>query len=160
MTFRDAVKRVLEHEGGHVHDPDDRGGETNFGISRRAYPEEDIRGMTAERAAAIYERDYWPVARDLPIAVRGTVFDMAVNAGRTRAVRLLQDALNQLGHDVAVDGVIGPETLRAVRASDPLALLHVYTTRRVRYYARLAGRRGRMRKFLLGWVNRALGWVE
>ncbi|WP_425154705.1 glycoside hydrolase family 108 protein [Candidatus Palauibacter sp.] len=159
MTFRDAVKRVLEHEGGHVDDPDDPGGETNFGISRRAYPEEDIRGMTRGRAAAIYERDYWPVAKDLPIAVRGTVFDMAVNAGRTRAVRLLQDALNHLGHDIAADGDIGPKTLRAVRGSDPLALLHAYTTRRVRYYARLASRRSNQ-KFLLGWVNRALAWAE
>ncbi|WP_425152894.1 glycoside hydrolase family 108 protein [Candidatus Palauibacter sp.] len=159
MNFRDAVDLVIEHEGGHVDDPDDRGGETNYGISRRAYPEEDIRGMTRGRAEAIYERDYWPVAKDLPIAVRGTVFDMAVNAGRKRAVTLLQEALRSHGSAVAADGRMGPKTLRAAQQIDPQLLRDVYTVHRVRHYAKLAGRRSQ-RRFLLGWLRRALAWTE
>ncbi|MBI5843910.1 MAG: hypothetical protein HZB23_04475 [Deltaproteobacteria bacterium] len=48
----------MAHEGGYVNDPADPGGETRFGISRRAYPNEDIKALTRERAAEIYYRDY------------------------------------------------------------------------------------------------------
>ena len=46
MDFDQAFERVIGHEGGYVNDPRDPGGETKYGISRRAYPGEDIAGMT------------------------------------------------------------------------------------------------------------------
>jgi hypothetical protein len=49
--FDEAVKMVLKHEGGYVNHPSDPGGETNFGISKRAYPEVDIANLTEEEAA-------------------------------------------------------------------------------------------------------------
>ena len=69
------INRILGHEGGYVNDPQDPGGETNWGISKRSYPGEDIKNLTLDQAAAIYRRDYWDMARagDLP--------------GRERAVR-------------------------------------------------------------------------
>ena len=51
-NFDAAMAEVFSHEGGYVNDPRDPGGETNMGISKRSYPNEDIRGMTRERAAA------------------------------------------------------------------------------------------------------------
>lgn len=35
--FKDIILDVLVHEGGYVNDPDDPGGETMMGISKRAY---------------------------------------------------------------------------------------------------------------------------
>ena len=40
--FDDIIEVVLEHEGGYVNDPDDPGGETNFGIAKRSHPDVDI----------------------------------------------------------------------------------------------------------------------
>uniref|UniRef100_UPI0039E582BF glycosyl hydrolase 108 family protein n=1 Tax=Klebsiella pneumoniae TaxID=573 RepID=UPI0039E582BF len=57
--FDDLIGRVLGHEGGYVNDPRDPGGETQFGISKRAYPNVDIKGLTRETAISIYKRDFW-----------------------------------------------------------------------------------------------------
>ena len=38
MSFETAVNTTLQYEGGYVNDPNDPGGETNFGISKKAYP--------------------------------------------------------------------------------------------------------------------------
>jgi len=38
---------------------DDPGGETNMGISKRQYPNEDIKNLTVERAKQLYYKDYW-----------------------------------------------------------------------------------------------------
>jgi len=47
MSFERAVTHVLLHEGGYSNDPNDPGGETQYGISKRAYPNEDIKGHDA-----------------------------------------------------------------------------------------------------------------
>jgi lysozyme family protein len=111
MTFEQAFERLIGHEGGYVNDPRDPGGETNFGISRRAYPGEDIAGMTLARAKVLYLRDYWgPAGCDaVPDAVRFDIFDMAVNSGVKAAVKALQRTVG-----VTVDGVLGPHTLQAI----------------------------------------------
>ncbi|KWT77357.1 glycosyl hydrolase 108 family protein [Candidatus Magnetominusculus xianensis] len=54
-----AVRFVLDAEGGYVNDPDDPGGETKYGISKRAYPSLDIKSLTIEDAKRLYRRDYW-----------------------------------------------------------------------------------------------------
>lgn len=114
MTYDDAFKIILGEEGGYSNDPRDPGGETKFGISKRAYPTVDIKNLTIDQAKAIYLRDYWtPVrARDLPWPLGLYMFDCAVNQGVTTAVRLLQQSLG-----VAVDGEFGNVTMRAARAS-------------------------------------------
>src|SRR5689334_6646940 len=99
---------VIGHEGGLVDDPRDPGGLTRYGISKRAYPGEDIQNLTLERAKELYRRDYWaPIKGDeLPNALGLCLFDMAVNSGPAQAIRTLQRAI-----DVPVDGIIGPGTL-------------------------------------------------
>ena len=83
MNFDAAFLKLLGHEGGYVNHKADPGGETNFGISKRSYPGEDIKGMTVERAKFIYHRDYWgPAGCDaVPDGLRFDLFDMAVNSG-------------------------------------------------------------------------------
>lgn len=110
-TFDDAVKIILKHEGGYVDHPSDPGGETNYGISKRAYPDEDIANLTVERASELYKRDYWDRIKgdDLPYAIALCVFDTAVNSGVSRASRWLQETCN-----ATPDGVIGPNTVRNV----------------------------------------------
>ena len=46
--FDDVFERVIGHEGGYSNDPNDSGGETIFGISKRAYPKVNIRDLTLD----------------------------------------------------------------------------------------------------------------
>ncbi|MBI5343968.1 MAG: hypothetical protein HZB83_01285, partial [Deltaproteobacteria bacterium] len=47
-NFERAIAFVLRHEGGYANDPRDPGGETNFGISKRAYPMLNIKDLSVE----------------------------------------------------------------------------------------------------------------
>lgn len=113
MDFDAAFHRLLSHEGGYVNDPRDAGGETKFGISKRAYPHLDIKSLTVDECKAIYKRDYWgPAGCDaVPPAVKYAVFDMAVNSGVRAAVKALQKSVGE-----TVDGILGPLTLQAVQS--------------------------------------------
>jgi len=90
-SFDAALKLILAHEGGYVNDPRDPGGETAYGISRRAYPNVNIRALTPESAGAIYKRDYWDACGcgQLEPALALCVFDSAVNHGTGRAKQWL-----------------------------------------------------------------------
>ena len=81
---------MLRHKGGYVHHPNDSGGETKFGISKRAHPELDIRSLTEAEARVIYHDEYWLPSRveEMPDRIRPLYFDMCVNHGLTSAARL------------------------------------------------------------------------
>ena len=113
-NFDKCLAEVLRHEGGYVNHRKDPGGETNMGISKRSYPKEDIRGMTRERAAAIYRRDFWNRVRgdDLPDGLDMVAFDAAVNSGPSRGAKWLQQ-----GVGVTADGKIGPATIAAAKST-------------------------------------------
>lgn len=114
MNFDQAFERLIGHEGGYVNDPRDPGGETKFGISKRSYPAEDIKGLTLERAKAIYRRDFWGVAGcdAVPDAMKFDLFDMAVNSGPVTAIKTLQRSAG-----VTPDGLLGPITLQALNST-------------------------------------------
>jgi lysozyme family protein len=57
--FNGAFEILIGHEGGYVDHPDDPGGETKYGISKRSYPEVNIAALTLDKAKAIYREDYW-----------------------------------------------------------------------------------------------------
>jgi lysozyme family protein len=81
--FDTAINLVLKHEGGYVNNPDDPGGETNFGISKAVYPSLDIKSLTIEEAKQIYLRDYWkPYMEQEPNQLLANcALDCAVNMG-------------------------------------------------------------------------------
>jgi lysozyme family protein len=94
MTFDTAFNLVVGIEGGYSNDPADPGGETKFGISKRAYPQVDIANLTLEQAKAIYLRDYWHLCKcdELPADMALLVFDAAVNQGVSAALRFHANA--------------------------------------------------------------------
>lgn len=110
MSFDKAFPIIIAAEGGYVNDKRDPGGETKFGISKRAYPDLDIKALTLNDAKSIYRKDYWQAAGcDLmPWPMSLCVFDAAVNQGLFTAVALAQKAMN-----LPDDGVIGPRTKKA-----------------------------------------------
>ncbi len=157
--FQHAVNVVLRHEGGYVNDPNDPGGETKFGISRRAYPDLDIARLTKEDAIKIYRRDWWEKYRygrieDANVACK--VMDLSVNVGPQTAHRLLQQALHACGHrHVVVDGLIGPQTLGAVNETEPSLMLVALRAEAAAYYRELIAARPALARYRNGWMNRA-----
>ena len=152
--FDDIIEIVLKHEGGYVNAPKDPGGETNFGIAKRSHPDEDIKNLTKEDAKRIYYQDYWMKNRvpQLPDELKHIYFDMCVNQGRGRAVKILQQAANAKGAGLKVDGGLGPKTIGAMKGVE-LQRVRAY---RVKYYADLVTRKPDLEKFYFGWFRRAL----
>jgi lysozyme family protein len=135
MTFDEAFERVIGHEGGYVNDPRDPGGETNWGISKRAYPNVDIRNLSKDAAKEIYFRDYWQRARcnEYDGAIGFQLFDCAVNTGIGQAIRFLQRAAG-----VVDDGVVGVMTVAAIRSKNAAAICAKFNAERLEFYTRLS----------------------
>lgn len=146
MNFDQAFERLIGHEGGYVNNPADPGGETKFGISRRAFPRENIKAMTLERAKVLYLHDYWgPAGCDaVPDAIKFDLFDMAVNSGPVAAIKNLQRAVG-----VTVDGMLGPLTLQAINGMPAPRVL-----------ARFNGHRLDLMADLKGWPAFGRGWAK
>jgi len=149
--FASIISHVLATEGGYVHDPDDPGGETNYGISKRAYPNIDIAALTRQQAVFLYHRDYWLATKSdvLPPGIAALVFDAAVNHGTAASIRLLQRSVGS-----RADGKIGPKTIAAVHRRQASRTIAEYSARRAVYYDDIVRRRPTSRKYLLGWMRR------
>lgn len=159
-NFDKAVMKTLINEGGATitNDPNDRGGLTKYGISQQSYPNVDIRNLTEEEAKNIYKRDYWDKVQGDSIQsqkVAENIFDTAVNMGSKTASRLVQLALEV----EPVDGIIGNITLGVLNKAEPEIFIAEYTLAKIARYAHICNRNSSQRKYLLGWVNRALGGV-
>lgn len=134
MSFDNAFKNTLLHEGGYGNHPADPGGETKYGISKRSYPDVDIGGLTLDDARRIYRRDFWDALRldELPEVLAETVFDAAVNSGKRPAVIWLQKSLG-----IEADGALGPKTIAAANAADPYLMTMRFNGRRLEFLADL-----------------------
>jgi lysozyme family protein len=136
---------IVKHEGGYVNDPDDTGGETYRGISRKYHPDipmwaridviketrrindNDVISELEEEVKSFYRENYWGGIKGLwinyqELAVK--LFDMSIHLGLSRTVRLLQEGLNIfnlfgiLWQYIEEDGIFGEQTLDALTIAD------------------------------------------
>jgi lysozyme family protein len=149
--FNWIIKFTLDAEGGYDNDPDDPGGETNFGIDKRSHPDVDIRNLTVEEAKEIYKNEYWTkYSCWVYAAPLGEVyFDCCVNTGAKQANKFLQRAVG-----AEPDGIIGPKTLEAISNKDALKTALEVINQRQTFYEKLAYNKASLKKFLKGWTNR------
>lgn len=155
--FEKAVELILKHEGGYVNHPDDPGGETNFGIAKRSYPDVDIAKLTENDAKRIYKEDYWDKVRgdQMPAGIALMVFDTAVNMGISRAGKFLQEVVNAN----PIDGIIGSGTLSNVDnawKNNSEFVLTSYANKRLDYYKKLST----FDTFGKGWTRRVEETLE
>ena len=176
-SVQEIATDIVAREGGFVNDPDDPGGATNHGVTihtmRRLGLDltgdgritvADVRRLTRTDAVAIFVEHYYtrPGIDRLPPILQASVFDMYVNAGGN-AVKILQRLLRQMGQDVAVDGVIGPQTAAAAQAAARAGPGHIgdaYGVARRNYYFRLADGRPASRKFARSRAGGKGGWIK
>lgn len=154
VSFSDAFERLIGHEGGYVNHPDDPGGETNWGITKRTARESgytgSMRDLTRDVAKDIYYDAYWMRARcdEFDGAIAFQVFDAAVNHGIGNAIRFLQRAAG-----VADDGAVGPVTMTAVKSMSVTDVLARFNAARLNFYTKLST----WPSFGKGWVRRVAG---
>lgn len=184
LTVAQLAIEIVAREGGYVDDPDDPGGATKFGVTihtlRRLSMDltgdgkvtpADVRNLTREQAVEIFIEHYFrrPHLDLLPDPLQPSVFDMYVNSG-ANAVRILQRLLNDMGHGVLVDGVVGPKTVSAADAAARIGsglFVDAYGIARRNYYYEVADRRPASRKFARrkdggkgGWIQRAEKFIS
>lgn len=128
----------------------------DWDIWRKTHPglPADVFGAPDDQIAAIYKQNYWnPLYCDsLPNGVDMVVFDHGVLAGIGTSARLLQTIV---GTDV--DGEIGPLTIAAAAAIDPVSLVGKFCDGRQAYYQGLYERNpARNAKYIHGWTNRVV----
>ena len=171
--FNQAIIVILKHEGGFSNHDADPGGATNFGISLRWLKSQgmygdldddgdvdidDIKAIDIETATRMYHEKWWNKYhydrfKDCDIATK--VFDMSVNMGGNRAHRILQQAINSLGGNLIIDGIVGPITMKSANIEDPEILLDEIRGEQKRFYLRLISKRPSMSVFRKGWIRRA-----
>lgn len=148
MNFDISFDRLIGNEGGYtsglVGDP---GGETNWGISKRSYPNIDIKGLTRADAKLIYLHDFWDRGKmdQFPFAIGYQTFDLAVNCGINAALHMLQRAAG-----VADDGIIGPISMAAIQNTKVPVLLVRLFAEELDYRRRLST----FKTFGAGWTAR------
>ena len=160
MNFNEAVNIVLDFEQGYSDDPTDKGGETKYGISKRQYPNVDIKNLTIFDAKEIYYKDYWsklfcPQIKNPEIRLE--IFDFGVNAGVEKSTECMQKALNLIGEPVITDKRMGHFTMSAINRATktyPTALMSAFRGYQFMHYLGIVTRTPKQRKFIRGWLTR------
>jgi len=134
-----------ENDGQGPHnDRDDTGGETSWGVIFRTYSAwETAHGRTADPAVfltlpketflPLYRANFWNACCCGSLDLIGIpMFDIGMMSGTGNAARFLQMTLG-----VTVDEQIGPKTIAAFKAADPLDLNERLLTERDDFYRSL-----------------------
>jgi lysozyme family protein len=137
-NFDKVLALVLKDEGGFSNNPKDPGGMTNLGVTKSVWEafvghevdEAAMRALTPGVVAPLYRQNYWNRVHgdELPAGVDYAVMDFAVNSGPSRAAKTLQRACG-----VQDDGAIGPQTMKAVNAADPITLIDTVCDQRLTF---------------------------
>lgn len=184
FTRDNVISEVIHVEGGYVINRNDRGGETNYGITVAVANENkdlwgkygfngNMRVLPVELAKHIYVRRYWNACRcdelyKIHPLLAFHVFDLAVNGGQGLVIKHVQETLNVLNRherdyqDITVDGSIGPGTLNALNAyarrNGELGVknfIYALGMSQGAFYLSISKSRPRNEEFTNGWIARA-----
>ena len=170
--FDKAFLHILQVEGGYVNDPLDRGGETNYGITKKVAEMHGYTGpmklMTQNIAKSIYKADYWDIIHLDAIGVLSPeialeMFDSGVNCGVRWAAKWFQRSMNLLNRNgsmfdnLEVDGFLGPKSITAFnqfRDKDHKYILKTMNLLQGMRYISICERDEKQEKFFRGWLGR------
>lgn len=153
-----AFDKLMKTEGGYVNDPSDKGGETKYGISKRSYPELNIALLTKEDAKKIYYDDYWLKNNcHLIINILDSIkiFDMSVNFGVTKAMKIVQRAVKCFGLELIEDGIAGKNTSEVINMLNYNCLYIILRVECASEYRVIVKSNPSQERFLVGWLKRA-----
>lgn len=164
MTDAEIIDGVIEREGGFTDDPADSGGATHFGITATALgawrmlgrkaTRAEVAAMSRAEAEAIYRARYVePFADITDDALRVQLIDFGVLSGLLAAKKALQRAVN-----VDEDGILGLQTFDALAALPDVVVRRLLVAARCRVLSDLAEQRPKDRKWIRGWIKRAVAF--
>ena len=155
QNFEYSLAQVLKSEGGYVNNPKDPGGETNMGVTKAAWSTwlkrtilpGEMAQLTHADIIPFYKALYWDKSycNQLPTGIDYMVFDASVNMGVGQSIRLLQKSLG-----CVPDGVIGPNTMKAINDADVKTLIDKFSAQKEMFYRSLAT----FATFGKGWLRR------
>jgi type VI secretion system secreted protein VgrG len=169
-NVKEAVDFVLRQEdstlsGVVTNTPADRGGLTRFGITAKWHPDllasgffQTNRDEALAIAEEVYGGEYIPhlnLAAINRTAVAAAILSFAVVEGAGRAVLILQRVLTSLGFPLVQDGSVGPKTITAINAADPVNLVYRLVGAQREYFREIVATDPTQEKWLKGWINRA-----
>jgi lysozyme family protein len=165
-AIEDIIDDLLAREGGFVNQWPDRGGATNFGITRgtlsawlkRDATVEDVKNLPVETARDIYRQFYYiepGFACIDDFDLLGLVVDSAVQHGTRTVIRWLQRAC-----DVVQDGILGPTTAAAIESHGGAWLYRRLLAIRIGYYFSIIADSPAQAVFAKGWFNRIKHFIE
>ena len=154
-NYEFSLAQVLKSEGGYVNNPKDPGGETNMGVTKAAWSTwlkrtilpGEMAQLTHADIIPFYKALYWDKSycNQLPTGIDYMVFDASVNMGVGQSIRLLQRSLGCVS-----DGVIGPNTMKAINDADVKTLIDKFSAQKEMFYKSLAT----FATFGKGWLRR------
>ncbi|EMH1277471.1 hypothetical protein V6A89_004490, partial [Enterobacter hormaechei] len=169
---------ILRHEGGYVNDPDDKGGETNMGITLdtwKAFAPNDLgiqatsqtlKDMTKNQAETIYYNNYWKPKgfcklENTKIALM--IYDWTITSGR--AVKQIRKLLrSEYDTRIEISNSMDDDMIHCINnIDDQDAVLNKIADIRKDYYRSLTVTNGKPNaqvKFLNGWLNRVDDCLE
>lgn len=169
-NFESAFAYLLPNEGGYSDGRGgvDRGGPTNFGITKatlakwRGHPvtADDVKLMGVAEAKLIYRQWYWTdVGLNLikSKAIATCLFDQCVLEGQSTATKYAQLAANNCGASLKVDGECGPNTRAALEQADVAKFLNSFVLQLKAHYDGIVAndQTGTQIENYNGWMNRA-----
>lgn len=167
-NINDSLPITLKFEGGYGNDPDDPGGETNFGITKKTALAHgyngDMRKIPMDVVTKIYKVGYWDALKLDDVNSQlfaNNAFDCAVNMGTGISAKMMQNAANNVDPDanLTVDGAIGSHTIQAINTiTDDEELEQELNTAfadlRGQRYNYLVQRNPVLAKYIKGWMKR------
>lgn len=161
------INELLKNEGGYVNNPNDTGGETNFGITKSVAVSNGYSGnmkdLPLQKAKDIYKKIYWDSLNLDKInsqEVAGIAFDISVNMGVIITGKMLQEMVNFMStSNIVVDGQIGNVSISKINEIDTskekeLAVLLLSFLQGERYLS-ITRAREKNETFIFGWLRRA-----
>lgn len=161
---------VLEHEGGFVNDPLDRGGATNKGVTiavwkAQGYDKDgdgdidvaDLKLITEADAIMIMKKNYWDRWKADQIknqAIANTLVDWVWGSGAW-GIKIPQRILG-----VKDDGVVGIKTLEAINKQNPNKFLEKLYLARFNFLDGIVASNPSQKRFIKGWKNRMNDLVQ
>jgi len=154
ITFPEIIDEVLTTEGGYVNDPDDPGGETKYGISKKQFPNEDIKNLTRGRAIELYKIKYWDKFNldSFPDKYKHLIFDMYVNHSDRGVAKILQRSVNNKAQKevLVVDGKFGKLSRMYFKKYSPE--INRILAFRAKYYNDVLRKNPKQKKHYYGWI--------
>lgn len=184
------VDTTIKHEGEQFTNiADDSGGETKYGVTKKSAErakqfwhlynwDGNISTMPKQFAQDWYVYDYYLAPKfnlvaEKSLMIAEELFDSAVNTGQWTASKWLQQLLNVLNDqqkyykDISEDGKIGSGTISALtsylnkRGTQGEKVLHkMLNIMQGSYYINLAIKREKDEKFVFGWVQQRVNFIN